>query len=215
MLAQYKILSGWEEPPTQPFQFRICQLHLNHLQTTKQEEKKDTVTQQAPGDSVHCPVQLAAGIVQCIKAYPGTTEHTTISTYMSNGETLQVTLEQVTNTLPNAMGAIGKDALGISKNEIRSHSIRWGLVMAMYPGKSLVYTIMLIGRWSSNAFLWYICKQVMEFSHNVSQKMPNYQNNWHVANFEHQIPKNDTRQRNDPNNAKTRQNLGGDTSWQV
>ncbi len=45
--------------------------------------------------------------------------------------------------------------------------------------------------------------------------MLNYQNYWHVPNFEHQFPENNTRQRNDPNNAKTRQNLGGDTSRQV
>jgi hypothetical protein len=76
--------------------------------------------------------------------------------------------------------------------------------MAMYLGKCPLYTIMLIGRWSSNAFLWYIRKQVMEFSHNVSWKMLNYQNYWHVPNFEHQIPENDTWQRTDPNNAETR-----------
>jgi hypothetical protein len=74
---------------------------------------------------------------------------------------------------------------------------------------------MLIGRWSSNAFLWYICKQVMEFSNNVLWKMLNYQNYWYILNFEHQIPENDTQQRNNPNNAKTRQNLGGDTSQGV
>ncbi len=99
--------------------------------------------------------------------------------------------------------------------KIRTHSIHSGLAMAMYLGECPVYTIMLIGRWSSDAFLWYICKQVMEFSHNVSQKMLNYQNYWYVPNFEHQIPENNTRQRNDPNNAKTRQNLGGDASRQV
>ncbi len=57
MLAQYKILSGWEEPPTQPSQFRICWLHLNHLWTTKTG---------ASGDSILCPVQLAAGIVRAL-----------------------------------------------------------------------------------------------------------------------------------------------------
>jgi hypothetical protein len=42
--------------------------------------------------------------------------------------------------------------------------------MAMYLGECPVYTVMLIGRWSSDAFLRYIRKQVMEFSHNVSKK---------------------------------------------
>ena len=34
-----------------------------------------------------------------------------------------------------------------------------------------MYTIMLIGRWSSDAFLRYIRKQVQEFSSGVSRKM--------------------------------------------
>jgi len=63
--------------------------------------------------------------------------------------------------------------------------------MAMYLGECPVYTIMLIGRWSSDAFLGYIRKQVMEFSHNVSKRMLKFQNYRHIPNFEHQIPAND------------------------
>ncbi len=84
--------------------------------------------------------------------------------------------------------------------------------MAMYLGKCLVYTIMLIGRWSSNAFLQYIRKQVMEFSHNVSKSMLWFQNYHHTPNFEHQIAANDPVICNDPNNAKMRGNASGDTS---
>jgi hypothetical protein len=72
--------------------------------------------------------------------------------------------------------------------------------MAMYLGECPVYTVMLIGRWSSDAFLRYIQKQVMEFSHNVSKKMLKFQNYRHIPNFAHQINKNDPRVRNDPNN---------------
>ncbi len=181
----------------------------------KREEKNNTIAQQASRDSVLCPVCLAAGIVRRIRAYPGTMDCTTIFSYMSNGETLQVTLEQVTNALHNAIGAISQDALGISKNEIRTQSIHLRLAMAMYLGECPVYTIMVISRWSSDAFLQYICKQVMKFSHNVSRKMLNYQNYQHIPNFNHQIPENNTWQQNNPNNAKTRQNIGGDASWQV
>jgi hypothetical protein len=59
---------------------------------------------------------------------------------------------------------------------------------------------MLIGQWSSDAFLWYIPKQVMVFSHNVLQKMLNYQNYQHVPNFNHQILENGIRQQNNPSN---------------
>jgi hypothetical protein len=47
--------------------------------------------------------------------------------------------------------------------------------MAMYLGECLVYTIMLISKWSSGAFLWYIKQQVMEFSHNISKRMLTFQ----------------------------------------
>jgi hypothetical protein len=43
--------------------------------------------------------------------------------------------------------------------------------MAMYSAGIPVFTTMLLGRWSSNAFLRYIRKQVKEFSSGVSQKM--------------------------------------------
>ena len=56
--------------------------------------------------------------------------------------------------------------------------------MAMYLDNVPIFTIMLIGRWRSDAFLKYIRKQVEQFSHNVSTRMlthidwfttPNYQ----------------------------------------
>mmetsp|Transcript_52765 Transcript_52765/g.78637 ORF Transcript_52765/g.78637 Transcript_52765/m.78637 type:complete len:94 (+) Transcript_52765:186-467(+) len=43
--------------------------------------------------------------------------------------------------------------------------------MAMYLAGVPVYTIMLIERWSSDAFLHYIRKQVKEFTLGISRKM--------------------------------------------
>ncbi len=74
--------------------------------------------------------------------------------------------------------------------------------MAMYLSECPVYTIMLIGHWLSNAFLWYIQKQVVEFSHNVSKKMLRFKNYMHVPNYDHRIVANDPRVCNNPNNAE-------------
>ena len=87
--------------------------------------------------------------------------------------------------------------------------------MAMYLGECAVYTIMLIGRWSSDAFLQYIRKQVMEFSQNVAKKMLTYQNFCHIPDIHRQIPRDDPRQRNNPNNAETRRNVGGNMLCQA
>jgi hypothetical protein len=43
--------------------------------------------------------------------------------------------------------------------------------MAMYLSGVPMFTIMLLGRWSSNALLHYIRKQVKEFSSGISQKI--------------------------------------------
>jgi hypothetical protein len=43
--------------------------------------------------------------------------------------------------------------------------------MAMYLARIPIFTIMLLGHWSSDAFLRYIRKEVQEFSSSVSSKM--------------------------------------------
>ena len=82
----------------------------------------------------------------------------------------------------------------------------------MYLGECPVYTIMLIGRCSRDAFLRYIRKQVMEFSHNVSKKMLRFRHYRHVPDYDHRIAANNPRVCNDPNNPKTQRNVGGDAN---
>ena len=43
--------------------------------------------------------------------------------------------------------------------------------MLMYLNSIPVYTIMLVGRWSPEAFLLYIRKQVLSFTKGISSKM--------------------------------------------
>jgi hypothetical protein len=79
--------------------------------------------------------------------------------------------------------------------------------MAMYLGEWPVFMIMLIGRWSSDAFLRYIRKQVMEFSQNVAKKMLSCQNFRHIPDVNRRIPSDDPCIQNHPNNAETRKML--------
>jgi hypothetical protein len=57
---------------------------------------------------------------------------------------------------------------------------RWA--MAMYLGGVPVFAIMVIGRWSSNAFMKYIRKQIKEFTFNVSKKILTMQHFRHIPN---------------------------------
>ena len=87
--------------------------------------------------------------------------------------------------------------------------------MAIYLGECPVYKIMMIGQWSSDAFLRYIRKQVEQFSHNVSCRMICFQFHHHIPNLEPAVSHLELRQRNQPDNAKTRSNIGGNLSRRV
>jgi len=67
---------------------------------------------------------------------------------------------------------------------------------------------MLIGRWSSDAFLRYIRKQVMEFSQNVAKRMLSCQNFRHIPDIHMRVQQDDPRIRNHPGNTETRRNVG-------
>jgi hypothetical protein len=86
----------------------------------------------------------------------------------------------VANLLKDGVVAIGETKLGIQRHEIGTHSIRSGAAMAMYLAGVPVFSIMLIGRWSSLAFLKYIRKQVQEFSFGISSKMIEVQSFKHI-----------------------------------
>jgi len=82
---------------------------------------------------------------------------------------------------------IGKDKLGSAPSEIGTYSLRSGTAMAMYLGEVPVYSIMLLGRWSSDAFFRYIRKQAEQFSHNVSHRMIRHQHFTHVPQTEQRV----------------------------
>ncbi len=114
------------------------------------------------------------------------------------------------------MGAIGEVKLGIKKKEdVGTHSIRLGMAMAMYLGECHVFMVMLIGCWSSDAFLRYIRKQVMEFSQNVAKRMLSCQNFRHIPDIHTRIQQEDPRKRNHPDNTKRRRNIGGDLHHRI
>ena len=137
----------------------------------KNDSRKDAITQTATGDPTFCPVHAAAAIVKRILALGITDEETDISTYrdrkgiikrLSNTVGLAF-LRQFISTVPAVYG--------LTPDNIGLHSIRSSAAMAMYMNQIPTVTIMLLGRWSSNAFLLYIRKTVVEFSNDVSRRM--------------------------------------------
>eukprot|EP00957_Ditylum_brightwellii_P039652 3000198-Ditylum_brightwellii.AAC.1 len=64
-----------------------------------------------------------------------------------------------------------EDKLGFKAEDIGTHSIRLAAAMSMFLDNIPVFLIMLVERWSSDAFLKYIRKQVLESSKGISKKM--------------------------------------------
>ncbi len=136
----------------------------------KKDEKNDTITQMASGDVNMCPVRMAAAIIRRIQSYDKTDNNTPISAFLQFGHINHVTSKQVIAAMRDGVQAIGEEILHIKKSDIGMHSIRLGAAMAMFLSNCSVCLIMMIGRWSSNAFLRNIRKQVEQFSHNDSSK---------------------------------------------
>ena len=91
------------------------------------------------------------------------------------------------------------------------HSNRSGGAMGMFLTGTPVYTIMLLGCWSSNAFMRYIRKQVLKMSHGVSSKMITFKEFYTVPDFVHNTVDGDLRTRNRNNLASTTSFRGSDT----
>jgi hypothetical protein len=77
----------------------------------------------------------------------------------------------ISNLIKDGVVAIGETKLGILCSEGGTHSIRSRAAMTMYLVGVPIFSIMLVGHWSSTAFLKYIRKQAQEFSHGISSKM--------------------------------------------
>ena len=93
-------------------------------------------------------------------------------------------------TICSIIVCIGEEKLSINRDDIVTHLIRSSAAMAMYLGKCPVYVIMMIGRWSSDAFRRYIRKQMEQFSHNVLWRILCFEVHQHVAE---PAPENDIR----------------------
>ena len=170
----------------------------------KKDTKHDTVTQYQSKDTLLCPVKIWARIIQRLLKYPNTNKNTQVNTFMDAGKKYLIKGQMLLKQLRRATTAIGKDTLGFSAEQIGLHSARSGAAMAMYLSGVPVFTIMLLGRWSSDAFLLYIRKQVQEFSKNISNKMISNERFFTIP----ETSREDPRTRNHSLNHASRQHHG-------
>ena len=83
-----------------------------------------------------------------------------MSAVWKNHKIQHVTSEEMVADLRDAVRAIREDKLSFKEEQVGTHYQRSGAAMAMYLGEFPVYTVIMIGRCSSDAFLRSIRKQV-------------------------------------------------------
>jgi hypothetical protein len=135
------------------------------------DRKADTVTQWRTSDELLCPVKIWASLTRRILSFKGANKNSPISLVKHKSQIINITGEMIADFCRDGVVAIGETKHGIRRSEIGTRSIRSGAAMAMYLAGVPVFSIMLICRWSSTAFLKYIRKQVQEFSQGISSKM--------------------------------------------
>ncbi len=137
----------------------------------KNDSKFDTVIHSQTEDLVLCPVLQWAQLVNRILSYQNTTCDTPVCAVWRHGRLDKIASTQVLLALRATSKAVGRARLGFKPSKMGTHSLHSGAAMEMYLTGVPVYTIMLIGRWSSNAFLRYIRKQVEQFLRHVAKQM--------------------------------------------
>ena len=157
-------------PHKSPHLHRASTVSIN-FGDQKSEIKDKTVSQDANNKVGLNPVTIWAKTIQRLRNYPDYSADWEVFTYYDGANFTKIKTTEILADLRATVDSIGPDTLGSTSKEFGTHSIRASLAMMMYLAKEPIYTIMPIGRWSSDAFLAYIEKQVKDFTKGVRTRM--------------------------------------------
>jgi len=176
----------------------------------KKEIRNDTISHQCLGDKLGsgemCPVRAVIEIVLRIVAYdflPDKLSYTQINYIEFDGKGFLIPSLMILLRIHHAVSTLGHPVLGFHPEEVGTHSNCSGGAMGMFLSGTPVYTIMLMGRWSSDAFMRYVRKQVLSLSHGIAAKMFTYKQFYTVPDFVHTASDRDLRHHSNNNLATT------------
>jgi hypothetical protein len=136
----------------------------------------DSRTQRRTGHKLLCPVLRWSSLItrqRQMKLSP----QKPIFRIRTAGKIQFINMKYVRNLLRTTCEIFGgKDEFGFDPSEIGSKSVRSGAAMALFLADVSVAKIMILGRWSSDAFLDYIRPQVLEWTGSMSRDMTKMHN---------------------------------------
>ena len=124
------------------------------------ELKDYNVSQDRNDDSGLNPVELYAGVARTIRSY------TLFFNFFDGSSFFKISGREILRDICSCVYCIGGYC-----TDVGDLSFRNSLEMIVTLAKEPTYTIMLIGCWSSDAFLSYIENQIKEFTKGFSSRM--------------------------------------------
>ena len=139
----------------------------------KNGTKMDRRTHQRTGDPIRCPIRRIASLVARVyRTIPLASDDTPINAiYLSARESRVSSASFHAFIRSTCTCGSGKPTFGYSAADIGTKSIRSGATMSLFLMNHPVHKIMILGRWSSDAFLVYIRPQVLEWTNQMSSDM--------------------------------------------
>ena len=160
--------------PNMLFPLHECDYVYITYEVQKNDERNDSVGMyRSKSKAKYDSVSVWADIVTRLWSYEGTTMDTKVNTYQYVNKagkliTSEISSYRIRTKLRTAVKVMGKGELGFESHEVGCHSIRSGAAMALFLAHVPVLTIMIIGRWKSDAFS-VIFKNKLLSSHKTSQ----------------------------------------------
>mmetsp|Transcript_23163 Transcript_23163/g.36208 ORF Transcript_23163/g.36208 Transcript_23163/m.36208 type:complete len:405 (-) Transcript_23163:4853-6067(-) len=138
----------------------------------KSEIIEETVTQFKSNDPIFCPCILWTAVIRRLRSYPNYNPKWPIFTFYDDTRFTHLTSKEYSIDIKAAVDAIGPAIHPRLHKRRCRHTLqpRRRCLMTMYLTKTHPYTIMMIGRWSSLAFLKYIEKTSLRLLQRSQQK---------------------------------------------
>ena len=139
----------------------------------KNGTKMDKRTHQRTGDLILCPVLRIASVVERIyRRVPKASPDTPINAmFLLSRESRASSTALRTYIRSSCTCGGGLPSFGFSASDLGTRSIRSGAAMSIFLMNHPIHKIMILGRWSSDAFLVYLRPQVLEWTNQMSEDM--------------------------------------------
>jgi hypothetical protein len=139
--------------------------------THKNGKRGEKIIHSRSGNTLCCPLRASIRRIKHLRLH-GAKSTAPIASYYRGSRRIAVKARNVTDTLRSAMAA-NVHRTGVQAHEISTRSLRASGDMALICGKVDFDLIQILGRWHSDAMIWYLHMQAQPVMQNFTSTMFN------------------------------------------